>query len=176
MELPKATVRKRGRAEKEEECRPAARPCGENDAYGENDEQRPLGMLRLCAPRASSANRIAWRQSFSLLFEGAPSASRARAESAGAEQAASAGRSGVEHGAHGRAAFWDQASTHKEECCLPSKALLLGPAHFPLNEIASALVRLTRPTSPLLVHTASALPLAQHSTLTGEELRKDRNL
>jgi len=144
-----------------------------NDAYGENDEQSPLGMLRLCAPRASSANRIAWRQSFSLLFEGAPSASRARAESAGAEQAASAGRSGVEHG---RAAFWEQANPQKKESCLPSKALLLGPAHFPLNEIASALVRLTRPTCPLLVHTASALPLGQHSTLTGEELRKEWNL
>jgi hypothetical protein len=45
--------RKRGRAEKEEDCRPAARLCGED---GEKDEKRPLGMLRLCAPRASSAN------------------------------------------------------------------------------------------------------------------------
>ncbi len=82
----------------------------------------------------------------------------------------------MEHGAHGRAAFWEQASTQKEECCLLSKALLLVPAHFPLNDIASALVRLTRPTSPLLVHTASALPLALHSTLTGKELRKDWTL
>ena len=79
----------------------------------------------------------------------------------------------MQHGAHGRAAFWEQASTKQKVCCLPSKALLLGPAHFALNEIASAIVRLTRPTSPLLVHTASALLLALHSTLTGEELRKD---
>jgi hypothetical protein len=106
--------------------------------------------LRLCAP---CANRTpAWRRSFEVLFEGA----RGRAALATDVDGGSRGASELEGEALGLVP--------------PSRVLLLGPAHFPLCEIGAALVGQTKHVTELRVHTASALPLAQHSQLLRENL------
>jgi hypothetical protein len=53
MELARRPRRKRGRAEKEGECRPAARPCGEDV---EKDGTRSLGISILFQERCSVFN------------------------------------------------------------------------------------------------------------------------
>jgi len=52
----------------------------------------------------------------------------------------------------------------------PNRVLLLGPGHFPLRDMGSALVQQTKDVLDLRVHTASALPLAPHSALLREDL------
>jgi len=93
------------------------------------------------ALRLCSPNRATWQRAFAAHFGGATG------------------------GAHAPAAQSDAAGADR-----PSRVLLLGPAHFPLRSVGSALVRQTKDALDLRVHTASALPLAPHSALPREDL------
>ena len=123
---------------------PRSMPRSKRGREGDGDagQGRPMCALQLCAP-----SKVALRRTFELHFgSGALAAPAAGVQESGIPIATENGRESI------------------------TRMLLVGPSHFPLHDIGAALVQHIRDVLVLRVHTASALPLAPHSALAGEEI------